>query len=290
LPYDAPITRRRFLGRLARWGLGAAAGVAAWPFVESRFYTVTRPAIEVPRLPDVFDGLTVALLTDFHHGPFWGIDRVRRIVDVTNRLAPDVVALGGDYVSKRPSFIEPCIAELARLRAREGVFAVLGNHDHWESAPRCRRALQRAGIAELRNAGVWLQRGGDRLRLCGVGDLWEDTQDLDAALGDCREAETAVLLSHNPDFVETIRDGRVGLVLSGHTHGGQCRFPLIGAPLVPSDYGEKYAEGLVRTPYTQVYVSRGLGTITPPVRFLCPAELALVTLRVGGSERGGGVR
>jgi hypothetical protein len=284
MPDAKRITRRQFLHRLVGWGAGM--GLAAWPLVESRFHAITRRDIAVPRLPKAFDGLTIALLTDIHHGPYWGLDHVRDIIDDANRLRADVVALCGDFVSARPSFIEPCIGEFTRLRANEGVFAVLGNHDHWASAPRCRRALKRAEIPELRNRGVWLERGGERLRLCGVGDLWTDTQDLNAALDDCRESDRAILLSHNPDFVEDIHDRRVGLVLSGHTHGGQCWFPIIGAPIVPSKFGSKYLEGLVRTPDTQVYVSRGLGTITPPVRFLCPAELPLLTLRTVKAEEG----
>jgi predicted MPP superfamily phosphohydrolase len=112
-----------------------------------------------------------------------------------------------------------------------------------------------------------------------VGDYWRDVQDLDAALGNTRRDEAALLLSHNPDYVEKIHDPRVGLVLSGHTHGGQVRLPFIGAPVVPSRFGQKYVEGLVRGPVAQVFVTRGVGTISPPVRFNCPPEVALLTLR-----------
>ncbi len=114
--------------------------------------------------------------------------------------------------------------------------------------------------------------------LCGVGDLWEDKQDLQAALGDAGDDDAALLLSHNPDYVEHIKDGRVGLVLSGHTHGGQVVVPFYGAPVVPSAYGRKYAQGLVRTDVTQVFVSRGIGNIAPPIRFNCRPEIALLTL------------
>lgn len=277
-PEPKKISRRTFLRRAVYAGLGGCAVLGAWPFVEARFYKVSRHTIAVPRLPGAFDGMTVALLADIHHGPYWGIDFVRSVVEDANALGADLVLLGGDFVHRDPKYIEPCIAELAKLKAPRGVYYVLGNHDHWEGAVRCRAALGKAEIESLENRGLWLTKDGARLRLGGVGDLWEDTQELDAALGDCRDDETALLLSHNPDYTEDIRDRRVGLVLSGHTHGGQCQFPIIGAPVVPSRYGEKYLEGLVKTDHTQVFVSRGLGTITPPVRFMCRPEIVLITL------------
>jgi hypothetical protein len=114
-----------------------------------------------------------------------------------------------------------------------------------------------------------------------VDDLWLGAPDLAAALGDCRPADACLLVSHNPDFAETLTDPRVGLVLSGHTHGGQVVFPGAGAPFVPSRYGRKYLHGLVRAPETLVYVSRGLGTSGAPVRFCSRPEINLLTLTAG---------
>ena len=142
-----------------------------------------------------------------------------------------------------------------------------------------RRALAENGLTELTNTGVWLERGGSRLRLCGVDDWATGRPDLRRALGDTRLGDACLLLSHNPDFVEHIRDPRVDLVLSGHTHGGQVVLPLIGAPVTASRYGQKYVHGLVQGPSARVYVSRGVGTIGPPVRFGCPPEVTLLTLR-----------
>ena len=135
-----------------------------------------------------------------------------------------------------------------------------------------------AGIAELYNSGTWLERAGARLRLAGVGDLWTDRQDLDAALADTRAQDASILLSHNPDYVEEISDSRVGLVVSGHTHGGQVVLPVVGAPRVPSEFGQKYLRGLVQGPQCRVFITRGLGTVTPPVRFCCRPEIALLTI------------
>lgn len=271
-------TRRRFLKRLVYGGLGGCAVLGVYPFIEARLYKVTRVAINVPSLPEAFRGTRIALLSDIHHGPYFGIGFVESIVRNTNELGADIVALCGDYVHRAPKYIEPCIAELAKLQSKLGVFAVLGNHDFWESAPRTRAALREAGITEVTNSGVWLEKAGSRLRVCGVDDLWEGKQDLDAALADCSDTDAAIVLSHNPDYVEGIRDRRAGLVLSGHTHGGQVDIPFIGPPRVPSKYGKKYVAGLVKTPHTQVYVSKGLGGITPPVRFNCRPEIVLITL------------
>ena len=130
----------------------------------------------------------------------------------------------------------------------------------------------------MNNTGIWLERGRERLRIYGIGDLWTDRQDLASALGDATDRDAVILLSHNPDFAEEIKDPRVGLVLSGHTHGGQIVLPAIGAPIVPSRYGQKYLYGLVKGPSCQVFVTRGVGTSTPPVRFLCRPEVVLITL------------
>jgi predicted MPP superfamily phosphohydrolase len=173
---------------------------------------------------------------------------------------------------------------LGKLEARLGRYAVLGNHDNLnyrdnrDFQPFSLAALAEAGLTSLNNSGIWLERDGARLRLSGVGDLWTDRQDLDTALGNATLGDAVILLSHNPDFAEILGDRRVGLVLSGHTHGGQVVLPGLGAPIVPSRYGQKYLHGLVQGPLCQVFVTRGVGTITPPVRFLCRPEIVLITL------------
>jgi predicted MPP superfamily phosphohydrolase len=234
--------------------------------------------ISMPQLPPSFHGTTIAFLSDIHHGRFTGIDYINEAVRTTNGLSPDLVLLGGDYTHGNNRYAEPCMQALGRLKARWGTYGVMGNHDHWYGVDRTRRSMNNAGIVELTNGGAWLEQSGERLRIAGVGDLWEDKQDLHAALGDTQPQETAILVSHNPDFVEGITDRRVGLVLSGHTHGGQVVLPVVGAPRVPSRYGQKYLYGLVKTQDTQVYVTRGVGTVTPPVRFCCRPEIAFITI------------
>jgi predicted MPP superfamily phosphohydrolase len=200
------------------------------------------------------------------------------VVELANSLKPDLIVLTGDFVSRSSRYIEPGIQALSKLEARIGQFAVLGNHDHWEDATASRQALREAGITLTDNRGTWLERGQSRLRICGVGDLWTDQQDPGAALGDATEKDAVIILSHNPDFAELLQDRRVSLMLSGHTHGGQVVIPGFGAPIVPSKYGQKYLYGLVQGPNCQVFVTRGVGTVSPPVRFLCRPEIVQITL------------
>lgn len=273
-----PWTRRRFI----KWALGGGAAAAVlglgYSAAEAGWIRVAEEKLSVPRLPKAFAGVKIAFLTDIHHGPWTGLGYVRAVVARANELRPDLILLGGDYVHRDACYAEPCFDVLSGLKAPMGVFGVLGNHDHWTDAVRCKAAMRAARITELTNTGVWLEKVAAKLRLCGVGDLWGDVQELDLALDDAGAGDAAILLSHNPDFAEVMTDTRVGLMLSGHTHGGQVVLPLYGAPFVPSRFGQKYLRGLIATPWSQVYVSRGLGTITPPLRFCCRPEINLITL------------
>ena len=291
-----PLSRRQFLRRLTRAGAGLVlAGV--YPFAEAKYCRILRQEIAVPRLPASFDGLRVVFLADTHHGPCVPLVYLRRAMAQANALRPDLILLGGDYVQQYPypwlpkpgEYVEDAIRLFGALRAPLGVFAVLGNHDNKSGLrARIQTLLAQQGVRELTNTGVWLRRSEDnappeqsRLRLCGVDDLTTSVPNLPAALADATAQDAAILLTHNPDYVEEeLRDPRVSLVLCGHTHGGQVVVPFYGPPIVPSIFGQKYAHGLVQGPAgNTVFVTRGVGTILPPVRFLCPPEIALLTLR-----------
>ena len=270
--------RRQLLKRMGITVLGGLTATGTYPFLEAKWCRVSRQTITVPHLPTIFHGTTLALITDVHHGPFVPLVYLQHIVETTNALKPDLVLLGGDYISQSWRYIAPGVGTLSKLQAKLGRFAVLGNHDHWESAVESDHALREAGITRTDNTGFWIERRGARLRICGVGDLWTDNQNPRAAIGDATEHDAVIMLSHNPDFAEVLDDHRVGLMLSGHTHGGQVVIPGYGAPIVPSRYGQKYLHGLVRGPFCQVFVSRGVGTVSPPVRLFCRPEVVLITL------------
>jgi predicted MPP superfamily phosphohydrolase len=264
----------------------AAAGAtplfaASYGLFEAGWVAIDRQTLALPKLPRSFEGTTVAFLTDIHHGPFTNLDYITAVVRTTLFLEPDLIVLGGDYSLRDGKYIAPCFDVLAALRAPLGVYGVLGNHDYWHGELATKQAMMRARIVELTNAGEWITRGSDRFRLAGVDDLWSGRVDVAAALGYATRDDACLLISHNPDLAETLRDSRVGLMLSGHTHGGQVVFPTGGAPWIPSRYGKKYLRGLVEAPATRVYVSRGLGTSGLPIRIGSRPEINLITLTAG---------
>ena len=172
--------------------LGSVAGrCLVYPFLEAKWCRVVRRTIALPNLPPPFRGTTVALLADVHHGPFVPLAYIRHVVAMTNALKPDIVALVGDYVHRHDNYIAPGIEELGKLKAALGRFAVRGNHDNrnYHGIENFRllsqAALAEAKLPDLNNTGVWIERSGARLRICGVGDLWTDHQDLDVRTGRC---------------------------------------------------------------------------------------------------------
>ena len=271
--------RRMFLKSALAAAVPVSPVVAAsYGLYEAGSVRIERPTIKLPHLPAAFDHLRVAFLTDIHHGPFIELDYVASIVRTTLALSPDLILLGGDYVSQDAKYIAPCFEVLADLKAPLGVFGVLGNHDYREGIEQTKAGFASSKIAELTNSGTWLERGSSRLRLGGVDDLWHGKPDPRPAVGGTHADAACIVVSHNPDFAEKLHDSRVGLVLSGHTHGGQVCVPYYGAPIIPSRYGQKYLHGLVQAPATQVYISRGLGTVTAPMRYNSRPELTLLTL------------
>ncbi|MCS6865079.1 MAG: metallophosphoesterase [Gemmataceae bacterium] len=270
--------RRIFLQTAAAAVVPLSAITASYGLFEANWLQVVRIRRSLRQLPLAFHGLKIAFLADLHHGPFTTLDYLRAVVRTTLAVQPDLIVLGGDYSLKDARYIRPCFRVLAELAAPLGVYGVLGNHDYWHGLEETRAGLAAAKITELTNRGVWLTRGGYRLRLAGVDDLWMGRVDVAAAVGDATAHDACIVISHNPDVAETLRDERVGLVLSGHTHGGQVVFPTGQAPFVPSRYGRKYQHGWVQGPVAPVYVTRGLGCSGVPVRYGSRPELTLLTL------------
>lgn len=275
-------SRRAFLVGCAAGGATLLTGAGAYGYgVETEWLQVERVTLSLPRLPLWFDGLTVVQLSDFHFGPDVNPLHIRRAVDVTLGLGPDLIVLTGDFVS-RLSAAEPVhiTRELGRLTAPEGVWAVLGNHDNHLSARVVTQALTGAGARVLRNASTVLRRADERLWLAGVDDILEQKGDLDAALRGIPDSGPTIVLVHEPDFADRVAgDPRVCLQLSGHSHGGQVRCPLLGPPLLPW-LAEKYPQGLYRIGDLRLYTNRGLGTIGVPIRINCRPEVTLLTLKV----------
>lgn len=283
------MTRRSFLkfslqstGVLALLGVGSAVYATR---IEPNALVVEPVTVQLDRLPSAFDGLTIAHISDLHFGGWMNAERMATVVKRINALNPDVVAITGDFVTRiTPQMAHEMAQTLGQLCAPEGVFGVFGNHDHWTNAQRVGDALAAGGVRVLVNESVTLHRDGAVLVIAGLDDIWENRQDLNAALRDSPPGAAVVLLVHEPDYAHTVaEDGRVGLQLSGHTHGGQIRLPGIGALVLPQ-LGRDFDQGLFRLEGgLQVYVTRGVGMLSPAVRFLCPPEITLITLKTSAS-------
>ena len=246
---------------------------------------ITEMDIHIRRLGLAYDGLKIVHLTDIHHSLYTPLEDVERAVQMTNHLEPDLIALTGDYVTFSPTYIWPVAQVLGRLRARMGVFAVLGNHDFQVDADEMTRALEAHHIRVLRNSHFALHSGQDKLWLVGVDDLWWSADDLEAGMRHVPSRDPKILLCHNPLGIRMAAEHHIDLVLSGHTHGGQVRLPVVGALYTRSKLGKRFISGWNRLDGTQIYVSRGIGKVLLPVRVGCPPEIACLNLRAGVPQR-----
>jgi len=240
---------------------------------------ITQTDIWLSRLSPAHDGLKIAQLTDLHHSLFTPLEEIQRAVHIANHLRPDLVALTGDYVTLSPAYIWPVARALGKLRARLGVFAVLGNHDFRVDPEEITRALRAQRIHVLRNAHCALRSGSARLWVVGVDDLWWDAADIRAALRSIPPRDPKILLCHNPLGIHMAAAHGIDLMLSGHTHGGQVRLPMVGSVYGRSKLGERFVEGWNQLDRTQIYVSRGIGKVLVPLRLGCPAEISILRLR-----------
>ncbi len=231
-------------------------------------------------IPTGFDGCKIVFVADFHHGPTTGLPFIRYVVKKINEQNPDIVLLGGDYVYKGSQYIEPVFDVLKDIKARFGVYAVLGNHDHWEWAEATRDCMKRFDITLLDNRSVWIKVKNDSIKIGCVGDFWEDVQNL-CSTDDVDEDDFCVLLMHNPDYVPSLKTDKIDLILAGHTHGGQVSLFGLWSPYLPIKSGQKLAYGWFENEYTKTYVTSGVGTIFPPIRFCMRPEIVVITLKKG---------
>lgn len=273
------ISRRMFIQSVFGAGIGVLFTGTYSRFLEPRWVELNYITININELPHRFEGMTIAQLSDIHHCQYVPREFVRRCVRKVNALSPDIVVLTGDYVydpSYRASiFLLPVADELAELKAKEGVFAVLGNHDNKD---RTSGALSERGIRVLINEHIALYRKNEYVFIAGVDDLWRGKMDLARTLKGTDD-KPKILLVHNPDAIEMIKATDVDFVMAGHTHGGQVSLPLYGPPVIYSKFGARYAAGLFREGRTMMYVNKGIGISGFPVRFCARPEITLFTLR-----------
>jgi len=225
----------------------------------------------------------IAILTDLHVGsPFNGPAKLHDVVERTNAANADVICILGDLVIQGVvggRFVPPeqIAAELKALRASAGVFAVLGNHDGWLDHDRVKRGLEQNGIRIVEESAVRIETPVGPLWMAGISDLWTGVHDVHAALEAVKDDAPVILLTHNPDVFPEVPP-RVALTLAGHTHGGQVSLPFIGRPIVPSQFGQRYAAGHVIEGGRHLFVATGVGTSILPVRFRVPPDVTVLAV------------
>ena len=257
---------------------GAAAIVGGVRALRRR-PVVRRRDIEIADLPPGLDGYRVAQISDLHCGPFVSPAQVRRWVADVNALGADLVAVTGDLIASGDRYVTGVSEALGGLRARDGVFACMGNHDYFTDGDKLAAALETNGLNVLRNRGVVLARGDARFFLAGVDDTWSGRHDLTRALAERPPGMTTLLLSHDPDLFPGAAAAGIDLTLSGHTHGGQLAFPLAPKRWNMARIITPFTSDLYRLGDATIYVNRGLGFTGPPVRIGAAPEIALLTLR-----------
>jgi predicted MPP superfamily phosphohydrolase len=255
---------------------GNVSKIAKTAIDEASSLSLERVEIECPRLPKKLDGLKIIHLSDIHHSPFTNIEHIERTIKVANRLKPDMFLLTGDYVSHEKKYVGPVAKVLGTLKSEFGTYACLGNHDHWTAPELVVRRFREAGITMLVNEGFRFEARDASFWLCGVDDHMVGKTDLPSALKGSYPDEMKLLLAHNPlIFRQATRYG-VDLTLSGHTHGGQVKVRDPEKRLLPR---RKLTSGLHSRKDSQIYITRGIGTVVLPIRYQCPPEISLLELR-----------
>lgn len=278
------LTRRAFLGL----GGAAAAGLALYASEIGRHeLVIERRTIPIRGLAEAFAGLRIVQVSDIHFMEYTEPAFVRHVVGEINRLRPDLVLLTGDYVTMAPiekhraAAYAPIVADLLGGIACPHRYGVLGNHDWMVDGLAVTESLKAVNIPILHNANVPFERDGARFWIAGIMDALSWESDVPAAMPkhSLKDREPVLLMAHEPDILPAVaRLNQVDLMLSGHTHGGQVRFPFL-PPLMLPPLGKRFVEGHFQMGRTQLYVNRGIGSVGLPFRFNCPPELTELTLQ-----------
>ena len=246
-------------------------------FERSKNFDVTKKDLYVPGLPDAFNGLKIIHLSDLHVSKYG--KREERIRHIIKEEKPDIIFITGDFVSNSWG-ITPCLKTIDGIKAPLGVWAVWGNNDNGLKAKvnRLKEGLEGFGIKILNNENTLIELNGSTIRLVGVDDPHRKKDNLTLAMEGTSEREFKILLAHSPVIIKKAAELGINLVLAGHTHGGQVRFPFLGAIYNHTWDLFRYSAGMFRVKSTTMYVSRGLGMSVIPIRFLCNAEFIIFTL------------
>jgi uncharacterized protein len=266
------LSRRAAINALVAGGVGTSIGTGTYGFAYSRHQLqVVRASLAVSGLPPALEGLRIGLITDLHHSEMVPLQDVVRAATLLTAERPDMIVLGGDYVTWGDrSYVAPCAEALAGLTAPLGVYAALGNHDDDRDMP---AALASNGFTVLRDARTTITAKGETIEIAGLRFWTQRPRDVARVLRGA--SAPIILIAHDPRRLDEAAELDVGLVLSGHTHGGQVVLPGLGAIAArkfPIVAGKGHRDN------TSIFVSRGVGTIYVPYRFNCPPDVSVITL------------
>lgn len=273
-------SRRNFLHAASGLAVAAPAAIIGYGLLRERTdFKLEKVQIPIRDLPPELVGVTICQLTDIHFDSFFDPSEIERAVNMARATDSDLVFLTGDYLSNRAEYMTPCVELLSKLEGRHGTFAVLGNHEiYTRTEDGFVREFKRRGIEVLRNRRIVLNIRGARLALLGV-DYVRRGRGLLPRLVDGRPKDyPAILLSHQPNIFPAAALFGIDLTVSGHTHGGQITLELAGLKLAPSRAISPYVAGHYAFGDSNLYVSRGIGTVGPPVRINARPEITLLVL------------
>jgi uncharacterized protein len=247
---------------------------------DARDFEIVDLKVSIPDLDPSFNDYRIVHISDIHLGQWISAKRIKGVVNLVNKLKPDLIAITGDsvsYVVNEP--VLDMLRFLKNLKPNDATVAVLGNHDHWVGPDEIRKVMKESNIIELENDVYTLKRGDAVLYIAGVDSITLEKQDLDAVLKKLPSSGPAILLAHEPDFAdESAATGRFSLQLSGHSHGGQMIIPGIGTPFRGSKF-RKYPLGEYQVGEMVQYTNRGLGTNVFWIRINCPPEITILRLQ-----------
>lgn len=245
-------------------------------FIEMNMLDISHHDVFIPGLPDKFEGFSIVQWTDIHGGFGTSPRRIRRLAQRVIDQKPDMIVLTGDFISRSPNNAEPCISAMKDLKAKYGVYAVLGNHDYWTNAERVTTALLDNGFDVLFNENRSIKISGQSISLLGFDDEWEGNRDYAKAFNMLSDNGVRIGIAHNPDTISSLGGNRLDFLMAGHTHGGLINLPFVGPLFSVTQLGRKYSSGLFTINGTQLYICRGTGF---GLRFRCRPEIAVFTLK-----------
>jgi predicted MPP superfamily phosphohydrolase len=248
--------------------------------IEPNWIEIVPIQLSLPHLTPAFNGFKIVQISDLHVSRFMTQKRLDKIINLVNQQKPDVITITGDFDSRNKKFLpDILVEELKKLAPKEFTLSVLGNHDHWNVPQAVRKALAESNAIDLNNQVYTIHRDEEKLNFAGIDDPYVGVPNFPKVLEELPNTGATILLVHEPDFADiSASTGRFDLQLSGHSHGGQVRIPLLGAVVLPPG-GRKYVSGLTRIGDMIEYTNQGIGMTGIPVRFNCRPEITVFTLK-----------